>query len=890
MIEKRSIEELLERANFLEVAQNLLPDLGGTGANRTAQCPWCNAPKKERKFSIAVAKAVFKCFACGEGGHGALNLLMKVKRIPYIQGVQWLADFYKMELREAEASVDAGGMDTAYFDQRMGELGYKPREGKGLFRAHSSGGIEIRFPKLKFAQGESPWQQHDGKDFIRLRRHPSKVTSTQKYEQEAGSGIRIFVPTEVVELYRAGQQFPTLFVVEGEFKAYVMAKAGVPIVAMTGINMYHREKGSKELHPDLMELIRVGRCASVVVVHDADCMVVKWDAIAEPKKDLGKRLKDFASAVTGFRLAIGALVQRVYFTRIHRDYADKAKGLDDLAALRGPEDVAQQLHQLKSTDLFRCVDITDSTWRSINGLFNLNQHGGVPKAFYDQWQSLIGDRSFHFCGGTYRYELNEDGDGKLMMEEHPHSKRYLRIGCDHFRRIQSVDPYGVPFWKLKAWKDAVINRDYVNKGFKNFYDTIEKFDDDILEPGHHEDYKAVVDMEEGGRLYNKYKPLTRQPKKGKLDTTIQYLKDIFGEHPLESIDQAGKVVATSPAWVVYMDYLTIMYRFPRKRLPGVALVSPEKKTGKSKLLEYNCALWEANAVMVGNDVIGDMYNDDWVHAQFVGVDETLLDKKHEQERMKRRITGNTEQTRAMYQGRNSTLLIAKFHFTSNNADNFITLDDDEMRYWVIAVKPPKLRDHKLLEKMIAEIPAMFHELRTRTIVHPELDRLWFSDSVLDTEARKTVAANSKGWCEAEIHEWMKERFYVMRWPELYYTATQVMIGINENAGAKQRLKEVTRNLRFVMKVQEQTRSVRVPYTPERRMIEKKMGPDPVKQRWYVFRACDFLPPEDAAEIMMEARAEWAASPTDPVNIHENEPVPFPLLREHPEPTLENVPA
>jgi hypothetical protein len=319
-----------------------------------------------------------------------------------------------------------------------------------------------------------------------------------------------------------------------------------------------------------------------------------------------------------------------------------------------------------------------------------------------------------------------------------------------------------------------------------------------------------------------------------------------------------------------------------QRLPAVALVSQAKQTGKSKLLELNCALWQGNAAMLGNDQLNDEFNGDWVAGQFVGVDETLLEKKHQQERMKRLITGLREQMRSMYKDRESTKLVAKFHFTSNNVDNFISIDDDEFRYWILEVGKPVKKDPFLLEKMVGEIPALFHELKTRTIIHPHIGRLWFADSVLETEARQKVASNSKGWCENDIRGWLQDKFYNIRWPELYFTITQVANGVNDNNGTKYRRSEFARVLRSVMKVEERFDVLAPPMDPAQRAMHKKVGEE-VKQRWFLFRAQDYIPIEHAAEILEEAKAEWAISPMSDDTQGGTRPMPLILDHTLPEP-------
>lgn len=885
MIERASIEALLERARIEEVVGQFV-ELSTRGANRKGTCPFCDAQKK---FSVSVPKQLYHCFSCAKGGASPLKFLQEARGMSFPDAAKWLADFYKMELRHEpkDATAASGTIDRSYFDQRMAEIGYRQDrpDTKGLFRPHSSGGVEIRFPELRAQDDDGnalpPWQ-HDGKEeFARVRLHPSRVTSSKKYEQPKDTGIHIFIPPRVVQLYREGKQCPELYIVEGEFKAFVMAEQGVPIVGITGIYMWQRARGKKELHPDIMELLRGLQCTTVVLVLDADCMQVRWDWRTEPDKDLSKRLRDFAGALTGFRMATGTLVQRVFLSHPREEFAEQGgKGLDDLAALKGAEEVAAQLQALGGRNsLFKHYDLSDATYKKINGIFHLSLYRGVPEDFYRTYQDLLGDRDWNFGGAVYAFDLDDEG-GKLKMVRHQDSDLFVRVGCDYYRFVEDRDEHNNPLMRLVPWKETAINRDYVHKGFKNFFDTIQTFDAFSTVPGHHDEHQAYVETGTG-RLYNRYKPLRTQPKKGSIDTIVRYLKHVFGEQLVRSVDQLGNVVAESPAWMAYMDYWTVMYRMPSQRLPAVALVSEEKKTGKSKLLELNCAIWEGNATMMGNDQLTDEFNGDWVSNQFVGVDETLLEKKHQQERMKRLITGTREQMRSMYKDREMTKLIVKFHFTSNNEDNFISIDDDEMRYWVVKVPPvPEgQRDPLLLEKMVAEIPALFHELRTRAIIHPRLDRLWFADSVIETEARKAVAANSKGWCEGEMRNWLEEEFYRIRWPELYFTIGQVVKRVNDIGGTKFRMKDMRRVLQHVWKLTPRMERIVVPFDPHRRRAEKRAGEED-QQRFYIFRACDFIAAEDAQRFLEEARAEWALLP-DSID-GTGQSCPLPLYERHPQ--------
>lgn len=877
-LERASIQDLLDLSKIEEVVAHF-GELGNRGANRNAACPKCDADRKSRKFSVSVPKQLCHCFECGFGAKGALGYLMKGRDMAYLDAVKWLADFYHFSLREEVLATmvpapDGTTVDRSYFDQRMAEMAYRETEGwEGLFTLSDTGGIAIKYPALDHVQGTGNWQQANGQAFTRERLHPTRCTSGRKYVQAKDTGIRVFVPPPVVALYRAGQQFDALYVVEGEFKAYVMANAGVPIVGIGGKDMFHRGKGENELHPDLMKLLATGRCKSIVLVLDADVMQVTWDPDAEPEKDLGKKLKSNAGTVTRFRLAAGKLVPHVCFTWHKPEFATTAKGIDDLAAMKGADEVATQLQQLRSTTLFYCRDISSAQWREINGCFDLNIHGGVPKAFYSANATLIGDRSFVWCGGTYRFVLDDEAmdGGRLVMERHPDSKLFIRVGCEHYKQLWKYNEFNkaVPYRKL--WKDTYLTRDYVNKGAPNFLDTIAAYDDFVIDPGHFEHYRNIVEVN-GSVLFNKYYPLDHTPKQGSIDHIVAYLQHAFGTHTVESRD-GGKVVATSENWQVYMDRMKLMLRHPRLKLPAVVLGSEERNTGKSTLLAFERALWQSNAVIIPNEAITDQFNSDWANALNIGINEALIEKKRDQERLKTLIVDLSGSKRGMYAEREQTPNFVKISITTNDLDTFIQIAPDEFRYWINRVPPLKHDDPDQLDKMIAEIPALLHVLRTEPVIHPKLSRLWFANSVIDTEARRNVAKQSRSWCEGEIREWLRDQFNHYQWPELAFQVHQVHKAINTDNGARFRRGEVSRVLQKVMKMDEHHQSVLVPFDPEKRAQEQKCG-EKVKRRWYVFCAADFVGADEAAELHRIALADWSNGTDKISDVGEYEALPL----------------
>src|SRR5207244_4253339 len=110
--------------------------------------------------------------------------------------------------------------------------------------------------------------------------------------------------------------------------------------------------------------------------------------------------------------------------------------------------------------------------------------------------------------------------------------------------------------QLEPWKPGEITRDYVGKGYKNFFDTIRKYDGFTVIPDNTEKYKQVDE-----NCYNLYYQVPHVPAQGEFDIVKKFLEHLFGEQ----IDMA-------------YDYLKILYLIPSQPLPIISLVSETRGT------------------------------------------------------------------------------------------------------------------------------------------------------------------------------------------------------------------------------------------------------------------------------------------------------------------------
>ncbi|MGZ3999596.1 MAG: primase-helicase family protein [Mucilaginibacter sp.] len=696
--------------------------------------------------------------------------------------------------------IDPATLDT-YFKKRMYALGItdtaahcfkvagefpSPDYSVPIFAEDiRTGNIEINYPCL---WGGAEVIPNTETPFIRTRLHPDHESvdgegKKIKYRQEPKSGVHIFHPPAIIKKFTDKTPIETLFVVEGEFKAYAGALAGLDIVGLGGKDLF--TDGEKQLHGDLLKIIQTCDVVNLVLLLDADVEQVTWDPEEEPHKDLAKRLYSFYNTVIRFRELAKGVVKDAYFSHIKEDYLEESKGLDDLLQVKREKEpaavkkVCEDLLKLTGSRVwFDCINLSTQTPTKIKGIFRLNMNKGVPQAFYFWYEGLIKDQEFTFSGGRYRKSKNGES---VELVRHEDSFKFIRVGCDYIKIIHVPDAKGILRRKLKGWKSGEITRDYVNTGHKNFYETLEKYDEFCNVPNNTPSYQPVI-----AGCYNMYYKLEHELQEGQWPVIEGYLKHVFGETKLPS---------DHTMYELALDYLTILYRNPTQKLPIICLVSRERGTGKSTFLWLLKALFQDNTTFIGNDDIKDQFNDDWAAKLVIGIDEGFIDKKNVLEKLKSMSTAPSIKLRGMYQGRQEIPFFGKFALTSNDEDNFIAIDDKETRFLVQKVPILKNDDPDILQKMEEEVPAFLHYLAGREILHPKRSRHWFAPELLVTEALNNVRKNSKGWAHSEISVIMEAKFIHYRWPTLYYTLEELSALINKpGAAVKYRDADIKRQL------------------------------------------------------------------------------------------------
>ncbi|GGE20318.1 primase-helicase family protein [Sphingobacterium cellulitidis] len=303
---------------------------------------------------------------------------------------------------------------------------------------------------------------------------------------------------------------------------------------------------------------------------------------------------------------------------------------------------------------------------------------------------------------------------------------YIRVRTTYYKKIKMPLLSGDVVETLTPWSLEVIKQDYGRK-WSEIFDQIPKYDGFTNIPSHVEYRRSYKGF------YNQYEPLLVKPSEGEFKTIEMFLQHIFGEQ-----------------FPFGLDYLTILYQKPTELLPVLCLVSVQRGTGKSTFLYLLKSIFNANMTFNSNEDFRSNFNNSWINKLVIGVDEVLLDRKEDSEKIKNLSTARSYKMEAKGVDRSETEFFGKFILCSNNEDSFISIDPLETRYWIRKIKPLESTDPFMLDKMKSEVPAFMYFLERRDITTEKKSRMWFTPEELMTDSLLKIKKRFRNKVETEL--------------------------------------------------------------------------------------------------------------------------------------------
>ena len=298
-------------------------------------------------------------------------------------------------------------------------------------------------------------------------------------------------------------------------------------------------------------------------------------------------------------------------------------------------------------------------------------------------------------------------------------EEYMRVGTTLYKVVNQPCANGGYEKKRVVWNNSTLRQDYG----KNYLATVPKYDGFCTVPNHLNYQKEI----EG--FLNLYEPIEHKPQQGEFSHIQSLMRHIFGEQ-----------------YELGMDYMQLLYLQPTQKLPIVLLVSEERNTGKSTFLNFLKAVFENNVTFNTNEDFRSQFNSDWAGKLLIVVDEVLLNRREDSERLKNLSTTFTYKVEAKGKDRTEIAFFAKFVLCSNNEYLPILIDAGETRYWVRKIMPLQSDDTNFLQKLKAEIPAFLYFLTQRELSTTQESRMWFNPRLTHTAAlQKIIRSNRTDW-------------------------------------------------------------------------------------------------------------------------------------------------
>jgi hypothetical protein len=309
--------------------------------------------------------------------------------------------------------------------------------------------------------------------------------------------------------------------------------------------------------------------------------------------------------------------------------------------------------------------------------------------------------------------------------------KYIRVGTSLFKRVKKPMMSGKDEEMMISWNLDTIKQDYPN--WREVVKEMERYNGFCTIPEHLEYQRNYQGF------YNLYEPISVCPKPGDCPNILRFIRHIFGEQ-----------------YEIGLDYLQLLFTKPSQRLPVLCLVSSEGNTGKTTFLNLLKAIYGNNMTFNTNSDFRSNFNSDWVSKLIIAIDEVLLDRKEDSEKIKNLSTAKSYKAEAKGKDRFEVEFFGKIILCSNNEENFMVIGVQETRYWVRKVPTLEKLDPDFLYKLEDEIPQLLFYLLHRKLSTSKSSRMWFTPEQIYTPALRRVKSYSINKVELELFETIKE--------------------------------------------------------------------------------------------------------------------------------------
>ena len=255
-----------------------------------------------------------------------------------------------------------------------------------------------------------------------------------------------------------------------------------------------------------------------------------------------------------------------------------------------------------------------------------------------------------------------------------------------------------------------------------------------------------------------------------------------------------------------LDYLALMWRNPKQKLPILVFISKERSTGKSTFLELLRLMFQTNSKMVSVSDLENSFNFNWGMGNVILVDEAYISSKL-QSKIRNESTSRTRTINGKYMHQFEVNNYSKYIMASNELETFAEIDKAENRYFVIEVKPyEKGREiAKFTDLMKDELPQFIDYLQNHHVIQSqEVTRFWFDYQDYKTPALEKITHGSKNIQISSKVEGLLEDSIDVYWHDctddvlIEFSISGIRNFLGLNKGADSEIKVTLKKLGFNM--------------------------------------------------------------------------------------------
>lgn len=307
---------------------------------------------------------------------------------------------------------------------------------------------------------------------------------------------------------------------------------------------------------------------------------------------------------------------------------------------------------------------------------------------------------------------------------------YIRIATDYYKIISKTNRWGITQNEYKRWTREAIVTDFGRKYLK----TIPKYDDFCMIPDNL-NYQQVINNQ-----VNLYSPPCHKPKQGEWPWTKIFLKHIFGDQ-----------------YDLGVRYMQILYCYPQWSTVILVLVSREQKTGKTTFVNWMSMISGNNSCIIASTDFQGVFNGQYATKNIIMIEETLFDKKLTIEKLKALATQKQISVNRKYIDQFNLEFFGKIILTSNYEDRFALVNEEETRFFVRKLDPPKELNVNIEDSLKREIPAFLYYLKNLPALERK-DRSGFTTEELKNEFLTAVKMESKHETSKELRIFITDYF------------------------------------------------------------------------------------------------------------------------------------